>query len=100
MITKSIMVTYPGFQRLPKGVKQMLLASESHFFDGANGARDPRPAVFAGLFDGMGEIQRAVQTLNPSKLSDGIMNGAQFYKTIVDGMTASPSREQALCGEP
>ena len=30
---KSIMVTYPGFQSLPKGLKQMLLASESFFFD-------------------------------------------------------------------
>jgi hypothetical protein len=27
------MVTYPGFQALPKGLKQMLLASESFFFD-------------------------------------------------------------------
>jgi hypothetical protein len=26
-------LNYPGFQRLPKGVKQMLLVSESHFFD-------------------------------------------------------------------
>jgi hypothetical protein len=83
MITKSIMVTYPDFQALPKGVKQMLLASESHFFDAASGTRDPRPAVFAGLVGGVSEIQRAVQTLNPRKLSDGIMNGAQFYKTIM-----------------
>jgi len=27
----SIMTTYPGFQSLPKGVKQMLLVSEVHF---------------------------------------------------------------------
>jgi len=26
-------LNYPGFQTLPKGVKQMLVASESHFFD-------------------------------------------------------------------
>jgi hypothetical protein len=26
-------LNYPGFQALPKGVKQMLLASESYFFD-------------------------------------------------------------------
>jgi hypothetical protein len=26
-------LNYPGFQTLPKGVKQMLLASEAHFFD-------------------------------------------------------------------
>ena len=30
---KLIMTTYPGFQTLPKGVKQMLLVSESFFFD-------------------------------------------------------------------
>ena len=26
-------LNYPGFQSLPKGIKQMLLVSESHFFD-------------------------------------------------------------------
>lgn len=30
---KSILITYPNFQALPKGVKQMLLASESFFFN-------------------------------------------------------------------
>jgi hypothetical protein len=30
---KSIMVTYPGFQCLPKGLKQMLVESESFFFE-------------------------------------------------------------------
>jgi hypothetical protein len=29
---KSVMMTYPAFQDLPKGVKRMLLASESFFF--------------------------------------------------------------------
>jgi len=28
-----IMTTYPGFHELPKGVKKMLLVSESFFFD-------------------------------------------------------------------
>ena len=32
---KSIMMTYPNFQGLPKGLKQLLLASESFFFDEA-----------------------------------------------------------------
>lgn len=31
---KSIVVTYPYFQSLPKGVKMMLIASESFFFAG------------------------------------------------------------------
>ncbi len=26
-------LNYPGFQSLPKGIKQMLVASEAHFFD-------------------------------------------------------------------
>jgi len=30
---KSIMVTYPDFRKLPKGLKQLLVASESFFFD-------------------------------------------------------------------
>jgi hypothetical protein len=29
----STILNYPGFQTLPKGVKQMLLVSEAHFFD-------------------------------------------------------------------
>ena len=35
MTLNSITATYPGFQSLPKGVKQMLLVSESVFFDEA-----------------------------------------------------------------
>jgi hypothetical protein len=26
-------LNYPGFQTLPKGIKQLLVASEAHFFD-------------------------------------------------------------------
>lgn len=29
---KSIMFTYPGFQSLPRGIKQLLVTSETHFF--------------------------------------------------------------------
>ena len=36
---KSIIVTYPGFQSLPRGVKQMLVASENMFFG------DARPTI-------------------------------------------------------
>lgn len=37
---KSIVVTYPDFQSLPKGIKRMLVASEDHFFSEAKpGAR-------------------------------------------------------------
>ena len=30
---KMIMTSYPGFQDLPKGIRKMLLVSESFFFD-------------------------------------------------------------------
>ncbi len=39
---KSIITTYPDFQALPRGVKKMLLASESHFFDDAETRRVKR----------------------------------------------------------
>ena len=35
---KSIMTEYPDFRSLPKGVRQMLVASESLFFAEASGA--------------------------------------------------------------
>ncbi|MGA9776868.1 MAG: hypothetical protein ACLPRE_07685 [Limisphaerales bacterium] len=33
---KPIITMYPYFQTLPRGVKKMLLVSESHFFDEAD----------------------------------------------------------------
>jgi hypothetical protein len=39
MILHSITATYPEFQALPKGVKQMLLVSESVFFEDARGSQ-------------------------------------------------------------
>lgn len=36
---KSIILTYPGYQTLPRGIKQMLVASESDFFSEAIPAR-------------------------------------------------------------
>ncbi len=32
---RTIMMTYPGFQSLPRGVRRMLLASETFFFEEA-----------------------------------------------------------------
>ena len=34
---KSIITTYPHFQSLPRGIKKLLLISESHFFDELDG---------------------------------------------------------------
>lgn len=55
MMLHSITATYPDFQALPKGVKQMLVVSESVFFEEARsldqteakqgkGAREKAPA--------------------------------------------------------
>ena len=48
---KSIMLAYPGFQDLPKGVKKMLLASETFFFGEAR-MQTIRPARSANPFGG------------------------------------------------
>jgi hypothetical protein len=45
MTLHSITATYPGFQSLPKGVKQMLLVSESLFFDEARGVQKTSQTV-------------------------------------------------------
>jgi hypothetical protein len=45
---KSIMVTYPDFQSLPKGIKRMLVTSESVFFHDAKTALNGREALLRG----------------------------------------------------
>jgi len=42
---KSILVTYPNFRTLPKGLKQLLLASESFFFNETKTAADKQGPV-------------------------------------------------------
>lgn len=39
---RSIAYNYPGFQELPKGIRRMLLVSETHFFAEDKGHRPPR----------------------------------------------------------
>jgi hypothetical protein len=41
---KSIVTTYPDFQLLPKGLKQMLVASETFFFQNVK----PSPPIATG----------------------------------------------------
>ena len=45
---KSIMVTYPDFQSLPKGIKRMLVTSESVFFGDARTALNGREELVRG----------------------------------------------------
>jgi hypothetical protein len=40
---KSIVCTYPDFRMLPKGLKQMLVASENLFFNQVSGAAPMSP---------------------------------------------------------
>lgn len=42
---KSVTTTYPGFHELPKGIKQLLLISESFFFGEAGSAPETADAV-------------------------------------------------------
>jgi hypothetical protein len=55
---RTIILTYPGYQSLPRGLKQMLVASENFYFDefgavAANASRDQpkdaKTAPFAGV---------------------------------------------------
>jgi hypothetical protein len=47
---KSIITTYPDFHALPKGIKRMLLASESFFFAEAHSQFNPnQPATGSRL---------------------------------------------------
>jgi hypothetical protein len=45
---KSIMVTYPDFQSLPKGIRRMLVTSESVFFGDARTALNGREELVRG----------------------------------------------------
>jgi hypothetical protein len=46
---KSIVVTYPDFQSLPRGLKKMLVASETHFFRQAKAPAAAPPANTGSL---------------------------------------------------
>ena len=45
---KTIVVTYPDFQSLPKGIKRMLVTSESVFFGDARTALNGRQELLHG----------------------------------------------------
>ena len=74
-------MNYPGFQFLPKGIKQMLLVSEAHFFDQSASHRR--------------EANAAARTteINPSfKVFASILAGAPVFPST---MAAAP----AFCGD-
>ena len=75
----SITATYPGFQALPKGIKQMLVISESVFFDES---RTParklpgRPQPAGKDHTPAGE-RSALATLWPVAAMEGATGGTQ-----------------------
>lgn len=71
---KSVMMTYPGFRELPKGVKKMLLVSETFFFGEARipTARSVRSAVPVTVFDRCamaGSVAQAIRASSADKSS-------------------------------
>jgi hypothetical protein len=47
---RTIILTYPGYQSLPRGIKQMLVASENFYFEESRSAatnRKPKDAKIA-----------------------------------------------------
>jgi len=50
---KSILITYPNFQSLPKGIKSMLVISESDFFRDVQTSRLKRGTRSAKLSNGL-----------------------------------------------
>ena len=39
---RTIIFTYPGFQELPKGIKQLLLSTEAFYFDDTDSAANAK----------------------------------------------------------
>jgi hypothetical protein len=66
---RTIFPTYPGFQSLPGGIKQALVASENFFFDDADadGAKIAHPNLFtrtlAGARDPVFHLRSAIKPL-------------------------------------
>jgi hypothetical protein len=55
---KSIVFTYPGFQSMPKGLKQMLVVSESVFFTEARPAISRPSTIRSRVDDYLSRVQR------------------------------------------
>lgn len=58
---RTIILTYPGFQSLPRGIKQMLLASENFYFDeSSSGAANRKPKdIKIPVLSGLGNPLKA-----------------------------------------
>jgi len=63
---KSIMVTYPDFRLLPKGLKQLLLASETFFFEEAMPPPCPRDKKQSLVLNGGNERMAMGSLLHPA----------------------------------
>jgi hypothetical protein len=54
---RSIVFTYPGFRSLPKGLKQLLVTSENHFFVEAKWAFAKPGPIRSKLMDYWSRVQ-------------------------------------------
>jgi hypothetical protein len=61
---KTIVTTYPGFHSLPRGIKQMLVISESLFFAEARPAISRPGAIRSKLEDYLRQLQPENRTVN------------------------------------
>ena len=61
---KSIVSTYHGFHALPKGVKQLLLTSETLFFEDAKAAS--LAPIFQPLGAGLVAAQSGIESRKPA----------------------------------
>jgi hypothetical protein len=78
----SIAWTYPGFQSLPKGIQQMLVASESHFSNAAR--RGSAHAVAEPVSRGESRTPRLIRAIDGQFTGTGYAWGKQnqFIPTL------------------
>ncbi|HLX97046.1 MAG TPA: hypothetical protein VKU37_15000 [Verrucomicrobiae bacterium] len=63
---RTIILTYPGYQSLPRGIKQMLVASENFYFDeigtvAASANRNQPKAAKTAQFNGVTSLGGPLQ---------------------------------------
>jgi hypothetical protein len=68
---KSIITTYPDFQCLPRGIKKMLLASETYFFSAAKSpaVKPRRVASPVGMQHNQSEVLFQTNPVRPPSAS-------------------------------
>jgi len=68
---RSIVFTYPGFSSLPRGLKQLLVASENHFFVEAKPAFARPGLIRAKVENYLGRVQPGNNLFSRSRFETG-----------------------------